>query len=312
MRGRRGTLAISALRPRRPQNTVARAARYLGLSAWFGGALMGLTAIDRAAAIIDDRVAGSAFAVEARTRWTPVELVALAAHVAGSTALGWAGRHRGVAQQGMPTAMLVDTAGTVGAVAARAARLRAWEPALASVSLVAQGYMADQQRPEPSLRRARGLPSGPTGVRVGALARAVQDLGVAAAFGGALRGMVTLDRQGSGDPPRPAATAWERWLPLSAAATAAHLAGQLGVARVNAGRIGAQRGLGAAVALKAAAGIGALIATVLARGDTPGVRWARTALVVLSGAELVIDAKLAELQRPLAATSGILARRRRT
>jgi hypothetical protein len=308
------TLLTSALRPRRRQNTLARAARYLGLSAWFGGGLMGLTAIDRAAATIDERAARAVFVAEVRTHWTRAELVALAAHLAGSAALGWAGRHRGVAQQGMPTAMMVDTAATAAAVAAKAAGLKILEPALASVSVVAQGYLADQQRPGTSLRRLRGLPADRQWVRASALARAVQDLGVAACFGGALRGVITLDRHGtdSAGSARVAQTAWERWVPVGAVAMGAHLVGQFGVLRANARRIGVQRGLGAAAAVKAAAGIGAMAATLLARGDAARVRRARTAIVLLSGADLVIDAKVAELQRPLTAIAGVISSRRRT
>jgi hypothetical protein len=101
----------------------------------------------------------------------------LAAHVAGSAALGWAGRHRGIAQQGMPTAMIVDTAASAVAVAAKVGGLRTLAPVLASVSVAAQGYLADQQRPGPSLRRLRAPPAERRWVRASALARALQDLG---------------------------------------------------------------------------------------------------------------------------------------
>ena len=56
-----------------------------------------------------------------RPQNTPAAFMAPAAHLSGSAALGWAGRHRGLAQASMPTAMIIDTAATAAAMACRAA-----------------------------------------------------------------------------------------------------------------------------------------------------------------------------------------------
>lgn len=147
------------IRPRRPSNIVARASRNLGLAAWFGGTAAELVGLD--------------CADEVWRRWTPIAAAAITAHVVGSVALGWAGRHRAWMQRGMPTAMALDTlATTVGIGAwgvaerlrrqpataesrrwARRARLTAL--AGAGGSLVAQAYLAERQRPLATVRQFR-------------------------------------------------------------------------------------------------------------------------------------------------------------
>lgn len=139
------------LRPRRRSNVPARTLRNLGLAVWAGGAAFAATALHD----LDEQ-----HLRQARTAWRPVETAAVMAHLAGSAALGWAGRHRAWYQAGMPTAMLLDTAATAGALAAMAGRRR-WRHADAAValiaagSLVAQAFMAEQQRPVRTLQRLR-------------------------------------------------------------------------------------------------------------------------------------------------------------
>jgi hypothetical protein len=73
----------------------------LGLAAWFGGSLAGAVAVNGAAGDLPDerqrlRVAGAGWA-----RWTPVNLAAIAAYLAGTTGLLLADKGRGHSREGM-------------------------------------------------------------------------------------------------------------------------------------------------------------------------------------------------------------------
>lgn len=190
------------IRPRSSQNTVVRAVRYLGLAAWVGGGLARAVATGRSAEDGGGKAGG----------WERVARVAIAAHLWGSAALGWAGRHRGLAQQGMPTAMLLDTAATAFALTARTVTRRRGtspsfaEPLLAAGSIAAQGYLAEQQRPLASAHRFRLLPTRgrPPGRR--AVARAASDAGLSVAFGVALHRLITASSPG-----RTGRSRWGRW-----------------------------------------------------------------------------------------------------
>jgi hypothetical protein len=83
------------------RNTVVRSLHDLGLGMWFGGSLAGAVAFNGAAADVSDeklrlRVANAAWA-----RWTPVNLVGIAAHLVGGAGLLYANRGRVAAQQGV-------------------------------------------------------------------------------------------------------------------------------------------------------------------------------------------------------------------
>ncbi|HVM13432.1 MAG TPA: hypothetical protein VM287_03780 [Egibacteraceae bacterium] len=163
-------LVRAAARPRARQNRAARTARYLGLFAWFGGTAMNLIGVEPSAE------EGGDLAEEAWRRWLPVAQGAIAAHVAGSAALGWSGRHRAWAQRGMPTAMALDTCATGVGIAAwlagerlrrglasgvavrgrRGVRAARWLSLLgAGGSIAAQGFLAEQQRVTRTVKRAR-------------------------------------------------------------------------------------------------------------------------------------------------------------
>jgi hypothetical protein len=97
-------------------NTLARTMHDLGLAAWFGGSLMGATGVNGAAAVVQDptqrlRVANSGWA-----RWTPLNLVGIAAHLAGGAVLTGANKGRLAGQRGVATAGTVKTALTVAAL----------------------------------------------------------------------------------------------------------------------------------------------------------------------------------------------------
>lgn len=176
-------MARSFVRPRKTSNALARSARYVGLFAWVGGAALQAGAVNRAGAAFRRHPDEHPVFIEAvRARWAPVEAAAICAHLVGSGALGWAGRHRAWAQRGMPTAMVLDTAATLAglgvmtvrmwlrhaaapgasgrATASRVARGDALVPILAAGSIAAQGYLAEQQRPGRTLSAARlGVPA---------------------------------------------------------------------------------------------------------------------------------------------------------
>ncbi|MBW3602980.1 MAG: hypothetical protein KY434_09835 [Actinobacteria bacterium] len=179
------------------------------------------------------------------------------------------------------------------------------------------------------------------------LARSLNDLGLAAWFGGSLMGAVGLNgasREVS-DPrerTRVANEGWGRWQPLNAAAVGAYLVGSTRLLRANRGRVVAQRGVGTLSGLKTLLTVAALGTTayagymgrqveaheatdgggVPASGATePGpqtppeaaeaqrrLRTLQWAVPALTGALLVVDAGLSEQQRPRQVARGVLER----
>jgi hypothetical protein len=111
----KGTIGMAST-----DNTVARTLHDLGLAAWFGGSLMGATGLNGAAAVVEDpsqrlRVANSGWA-----RWTPLNLVGIAAHLAGGVVLTGANKGRLAGQQGVAATSTVKTVLTVAALGATA------------------------------------------------------------------------------------------------------------------------------------------------------------------------------------------------
>jgi hypothetical protein len=102
------------------RNTIVRSLHDLGLAAWFGGSLAGAVTVNGAAADIPDpsirlRVANAGWA-----RWTPVNAIAIAAHLIGGAGLLLANRGRTTAQSGVgasTVAKLVLTGAALGVTA---------------------------------------------------------------------------------------------------------------------------------------------------------------------------------------------------
>jgi hypothetical protein len=97
-------------------NSVARSLHDVGLAAWFGGALMGAVGLNGASEEVADpkdriRVADAGWG-----RWTPVNLLAIVAHLVGAFQLLRANKGRLVSQQGVATLSGLKTAATVGAL----------------------------------------------------------------------------------------------------------------------------------------------------------------------------------------------------
>jgi CBS domain-containing protein len=172
------------------------------------------------------------------------------------------------------------------------------------------------------------------------VARSLHDLGLAAWFGGSLMGAVGLNRAAAVvDQPeqrlRVANAGWARWTPVNLAGIAAHLAGGSVLLMGNKGRVAGQRGVATATIAKTALTGLALAATGYSRalgaklervGDAPAeggttptagtpeeVARAQRQLNVLqwvipglTGATLVLNAKMGEQQRPTNVTTGLL------
>jgi hypothetical protein len=173
------------------------------------------------------------------------------------------------------------------------------------------------------------------------VARALHDLGLAAWFGGSLMGATGLNGAAAvvQDPSqrlRVANSGWARWTPLNLAGIVAHLAGGAVLTGANKGRLAGQQGVGATSTVKTALTLAALGTTAYARvlgkrlesaGDVPveggttpnpatpdevaraqrltALQWV---IPALTGALLVINARMGEQQRPTQVTKGLVQR----
>ena len=174
--------------------------------------------------------------------------------------------------------------------------------------------------------------------------RSLHDLGLAIWFGGSLMGAVGLNGAAAEvEEPRQrlrvANSGWKRWTPVNLAGIVAHLAGGAVLLGANKGRVASQQGVGQATVVKTALTGAALAATAWSRalgarldeagevpveggtepsGDTPeDVAKAQRQLKVLqwvipalTGAVLVLNARMGEQQRPAQVSGGLLGRLR--
>ncbi len=171
------------------------------------------------------------------------------------------------------------------------------------------------------------------------LARSLHDLGLAAWFGGSLMGAVGVNGAAAEvDQPtqraRVANAGWARWTPVNLAGIVAHLLGALVLTRANRGRMATQRGVRSAAMTKAVLTGAALGATaysrvlgqrVMSAGDVPveggaepseatppevakaqqQLRVLQWVIPALTGATLVVNARMGEQQRPEAVAEGL-------
>ena len=176
------------------------------------------------------------------------------------------------------------------------------------------------------------------------VSRSLHDLGLATWFGGSLMGAVGLNGAAAQvEEPRQrlrvANSGWNRWTPVNLAGIAAHVTGGLILLGANKGRVASQEGVGQATVVKTALTGAALAATAWSRvlgakldqagevpvegstdpsGDTPeDVAKAQRQLKVLqwvipalTGAVLVLNARMGEQQRPAQVSRGLLGRLR--
>jgi hypothetical protein len=178
------------------------------------------------------------------------------------------------------------------------------------------------------------------------LSRSLHDLGLAAWFGGSLMGAVGLNGAAAdvAEPKqrlRVANAGWNRWAPVNLAGIAAHVAGGAVLLAANKGRVASQQGVAQATVMKTALTAAALAATAWSRAlgtrldqagevpveggtdpttDTPEevaaaqrqLRVLQWVIPVLTGAVLVLNARMGEQQRPAQVTGGLLGRLRPT
>ena len=176
------------------------------------------------------------------------------------------------------------------------------------------------------------------------VSRSLHDLGLATWFGGSLMGAVGLNGAAADveEPKqrlRVATAGWNRWTPVNLAGIAAHVAGGAVLLGANKGRVASQQGVAQATVAKTALTGAALAATAWSRalgakleeagevpvegGTDPGadtpedVAKAQRQLKVLqwvipalTGAVLVLNARMGEQQRPAQVTGGLLGRLR--
>ena len=102
------------------RNTLARSLSEVGLAAWFGGSLMGAIGVNGAAAEVDPKEQRARVANAGWSRWTPVNLVAIGAHLVGSTLLVGGNKGRIVGQSNVATTSVAKTAVTAAALGATA------------------------------------------------------------------------------------------------------------------------------------------------------------------------------------------------
>ena len=102
------------------RNTLAHFLHDAGLAAWFGGSLMGAVGVNGAASDVDDPRQRARVANAGWGRWTPVNLLAIGAHLAGGAMLLKENKGRVAAQKGVLANTNVKLALTAGALGATA------------------------------------------------------------------------------------------------------------------------------------------------------------------------------------------------
>jgi hypothetical protein len=176
------------------------------------------------------------------------------------------------------------------------------------------------------------------------ISRSLHDLGLATWFGGSLMGAVGLNGAAADveEPTqrlRVATAGWNRWTPVNLAGIAAHVAGGAVLLGANKGRVASQQGVAQATVVKTALTGAALAATAWSRalgakleeageipveggtepgGDTPEdmakaqrqLKVLQWVIPALTGAVLVLNARMGEQQRPAQVTGGLLGRLR--
>lgn len=102
------------------RNTASRSLHDVGLAAWFGGTLANATALNPAAGAAGDSTSAGDVTNEGWDRWTPINAVAIGAHLVGGLGVILANRKRIGGQQGVATMTAVKTGVTAAALGATA------------------------------------------------------------------------------------------------------------------------------------------------------------------------------------------------
>jgi hypothetical protein len=100
--------------------TLSRTMHDVGLATWFGGSLMGAVGVNGAAGDLPDPAQRAKVANAGWGRWTPVNALAIGAHVLGALEITRANKKRLKDQKGVATTSLVKAGITGAALAATA------------------------------------------------------------------------------------------------------------------------------------------------------------------------------------------------
>ncbi|HSH22989.1 MAG TPA: hypothetical protein VK975_02905 [Acidimicrobiales bacterium] len=173
------------------------------------------------------------------------------------------------------------------------------------------------------------------------IVRALNDLGLAAWFGGSLMGAIGLNGAAAQvDPPRERAkvanAGWARWTPANLAAIGAYTVGSLALTGANRSRLAGQKGVARTAIIKTILTAAAMGATAYSRAlgqkvidATPPVEGAtepsdstppevadaqrklkvlQWAVPALTGATVILNSKMGEQQRPSEVSKGVVRR----
>ncbi|BBZ76341.1 hypothetical protein MANY_16780 [Mycolicibacterium anyangense] len=99
------------------RNTLVRALHDLGAAAWFGGSLMGAVGVNGAAAAVRDPRDRARVAAVGWGKWTPVNALAIGAHIVGGIGILSANRNRAEYQSGVKANTAAKLAVTGAALA---------------------------------------------------------------------------------------------------------------------------------------------------------------------------------------------------
>jgi hypothetical protein len=130
------------------RNTLSRSLHDLGLAAWFGGTLANAVALNPAAGEAGTASATGAVANAGWDRWTPVNAVAIGAHLVGSVGQLGANKNRVAGQQGVAGMSVLKTLLTAAALG-----VTAYSRALGQ--RVSQGGATPSKRGTKPSKRAR-------------------------------------------------------------------------------------------------------------------------------------------------------------
>ncbi len=140
------------------RNTVLRTLHDVGLAAWFGGSLMGAVGLNAAAGVVDDPKQRGRVANAGWDRWTPVNAVAIGAHVVGAAGLLLANRDRVADQAGVKESSAVKTVLTGLALGVTAwSRVQGGKVSKAGDVAVASGTESHSQTPTEVVEAQRQL-----------------------------------------------------------------------------------------------------------------------------------------------------------
>ena len=101
-------------------NTTVRTMHDIGLAAWFGGSLFGVTALNTAAAEAPDQRTTSRITTIGWAKWAPINAAAVGVHLIGGAGLLNANRKRALLQKGTTASTVTKLAVTGAALAATA------------------------------------------------------------------------------------------------------------------------------------------------------------------------------------------------